>query len=62
MMRLQIVLLELLESGELTLTDSWDIEIKCHDTKDFAELAIEDLSLWLGNLLCLQNIEFNPIQ
>ncbi len=61
-MRLQIVLLELLESGDLSLAEKWNIEIKCHDTKDFAELAIEDLSLWLANLLSLQNIEFEAIQ
>jgi len=61
-MRLQIVLLELLESGDLTLTDHWNFEIKCRDTKDFAEFAIEDISLWLSNLLSLQNIEFAPIK
>jgi len=61
-MRLQILFLELLESGDLSLAEKWNIEIKCHDTKGFADIAIEDLSLWLANLLSLQNIDFETIK
>ncbi|MBN2893042.1 MAG: RecQ family ATP-dependent DNA helicase [Bacteroidales bacterium] len=57
--RFQILILELLESGKLKLDDkSWIIELKENDIKGFADLAIQDLFIWLNHLLKLQKIDF----
>ena len=56
--RFQILILELLERGILKLGDEWNIELLCHDTKGFAELAIEDLIRWFKNLCQLQKLDF----
>jgi ATP-dependent DNA helicase RecQ len=57
-MRIQLVLLELLENGVLTFDNDWNFEIKLHDVVDFIEIAIEDLFLWFHHLYKLQKITF----
>ncbi len=57
--RMQILLLDLLENGYLRLEDShWDFEIKLHDIDEFVESAIEDVFEWLDNILKLQKVPF----
>lgn len=60
--RFQLTILELIESGRLTFDKEWLFEIKTRDTSKFAELAIEDTLLWLRHLYSLQNIEFEPVK
>jgi len=58
--RFQILILKLLEFGKLNLNDEkWNIDLlQDIDTKNFAELAIEDLFIWFEHLLKLQKIDF----
>ena len=58
--RFQILILELLETGKLYLNDeNWTIELKKHENiLNFAELAIQDLFIWFEHLLKLQKIDF----
>jgi len=56
-MRMQLLLLELLENDSLSFEREWLFEIKEHDVKDFAEIAIEDTLLWLHNILNLHGID-----
>jgi len=58
--RIQLLILELLEFGILNFTATWKLELIERDTKDFAHLAIEDLFLWLSNIFRLQKIRFTP--
>lgn len=57
--RFQLLILELLENGILRLNSDWNIELIERDSKDFAELAINDLFLWFKNLFQLHKISFN---
>ena len=57
--RFQLLILDLLESGTLRLNKDWEIELIERDSKDFAELAIQDLFLWFKNLLQLQKVSFS---
>ncbi len=56
-MRMQLLLLELLENDSLSFEREWLFEIKEHDVKGFAELAIEDTLLWLHHILNLHGID-----
>ena len=57
--RFQLFILELLESGNLRFNKDWNIELIERDSKDFADLAIQDLFLWFKNLLQLHKIRFS---
>lgn len=56
-MRMQLLLLELLENDSLSFEREWLFEIKEHDVKGFAEIAIEDTLLWLHHILNLHGID-----
>jgi len=56
--RFQILLLELLIAGKLTLDKSWNFNILSHEElPDFAHLATTDLLIWLDHLWQLKNKE-----
>lgn len=57
-MRMQLLLLDLLETGRLSFNTKWDIEIRDHDSLFIFDLASKDLSIWLENILALQNISY----
>ena len=57
--RFQILILELLKSGKLKITDpKWRFAIKSRDATGFEEIAIKDIFLWLANLFGMRNIKF----
>ncbi len=63
--RIQILILELLDRGVLSLEDrTWRLNIRAHDAESFLEIAIIDLEKWLGNIAALLDIkiEFPEIQ
>lgn len=54
--RFQVLLLELLTHKYLTLDEDWNFNILAHeDLPDFAELAINDLLIWIDKLWQLKN-------
>lgn len=56
-MRFQILVLSLLEKGIISIGEKeWRFNILERDVKGFAELAVEDLLLWLENLINLQKM------
>lgn len=56
--RFQLLVLELLMNGTLTLSEDWNFNIFTDvDLGDFDELAIEDILSWLNNLYLLKNKE-----
>ncbi len=57
-MRLQLLFLDLIEAGVLHFNKKWDIEIRDHESVSVANLAINDLNIWLKNIFALQNINF----
>jgi len=57
--RFQLLILELLERGQLDLQGDWIFEIVEQDISGFAELAIEDTLRWLEHLCNLQSITFS---
>jgi len=60
--RLQILLLELLRRGALSLSDnSWTFQVRCNEAsaKKALELAVEDVINWLSPLCTLLHIDFN---
>mgnify|MGYP001321879177 CR=1 FL=1 len=57
--RFQLTVLSLLETGYLSLgDDEWLFEIFDHDINGYAEPAIEDLMIWFENILQLHKIPF----
>lgn len=56
--RIQLVLLELLENGILSFESDWRLEVKLHDVEEFIELAIEDLFIWFQHIYKLQKVPF----
>jgi len=56
-MRMQLLILELLENDSLSFEREWSFEIKEHDVTGFAEIAIEDTLLWLHHILNLHGID-----
>src|SRR5690606_6579593 len=61
--RFQILILELLESGKINLDDDkWLFEVKNQDINGYENHAIEDVFEWLHHLLKLQKIPFNEPQ
>ncbi|MEA2018071.1 MAG: HAD-IIIA family hydrolase, partial [Campylobacterota bacterium] len=60
--RMQLLLLELLENDTLNFNDDWIFEIREHDVKDFAEIAIEDTLLWLSHLMNLLELDIPKIK
>lgn len=58
--RFQITLLSLLKKGIIKLTDKdWTFNILQRDVQNFAEIAIEDLLIWLENLCKLNKVPYN---
>jgi ATP-dependent DNA helicase RecQ len=55
--RFQITILKLIESGRLKIGTDWKIFIQNHDISNYEELAIKDILIWLKSLLILQQIE-----
>ena len=56
--RFQILLIELLTHSYLTLNKDWNFNILCHeDLPNFAELAINDLLIWIDKLWQLKHKE-----
>jgi ATP-dependent DNA helicase RecQ len=54
--RFQVLLLELLTHKYLTLDEDWNFNILVHEVlPDFAELAINDLLIWIDKLWQLKN-------
>ncbi|MEQ9423783.1 MAG: RecQ family ATP-dependent DNA helicase [Cyclobacteriaceae bacterium] len=60
--RFQLLILELLENGQLSFDKSWNFEILERDIKDFALLAIDDILIWFENIFKLHKIKFNKPQ
>lgn len=61
--RFQILILELLESGTINFDDNkWCFEVKNRDLKGYEDHAIEDLLEWFYHLLKLQKITFKEPQ
>ncbi|MCU0352034.1 MAG: DUF559 domain-containing protein, partial [Flavobacterium sp.] len=61
--RFQILILELLESGKINLDDEkWLFEVKNQDIIGYENHAIEDVFEWLHHLLKLQKVPFNEPQ
>jgi len=61
--RFQILILELLENGTLSLEDEkWIFEVKNHDVTGYENHSIEDVFEWLHYLLKLQKITFKEPQ
>ncbi len=61
--RFQILVLELLKSGVISLTDDeWKFNILNQDVKIPYEIAIQDIKIWLTNILGLQNKSLNDIK
>ena len=56
--RFQLLILELLENGLLSLNKDWDFEIFSRDILGFEKIAIEDLMIWFSHILKLHKIEF----
>lgn len=58
--RFQVLILELLESGIISLdSEKWLFEVKNQDVNGYENHSIEDLFEWLHHLLKLQKITFN---
>lgn len=61
--RFQVLLLELLESGKISLEDDkWIFEVKNQDVNGYEHHSIEDIFEWLHHILKLQKITFNKPQ
>jgi len=61
--RFQVLVLELLETGLMSLADDkWIFEVKNHDVSGYENHAIEDIFEWFHFLLKLQKIPFNEPQ
>jgi ATP-dependent DNA helicase RecQ len=58
--RFQLLILELLEFGIIEFNKPWQFELIERDAKDFAQIAINDLYLWLKNIFKLHKIKFTP--
>lgn len=57
--RFQILILELLINDYISLNDkTWRFNILERDIKDFSDLAIQDLFLWIENLCQLRKLDF----
>ena len=58
--RIQILILSLLERGIIKLDDDiWKINILQREGLDVIDIAIEDLFIWLKNICILDNIKIN---
>ena len=60
--RFQLLILELLENGQLHFDKNWNFEILERDTKNFAQLAIDDILIWFESIFKLHKIKFNKPQ
>ena len=56
--RLQILILELLEKGLLSFSKEWKFELHSHDIMEFADLAIRDIFHWFEPIFQLQKIRW----
>jgi len=57
-MRFQLLILDLIDNGRLSLDKRWDIELYEYDVSGFSNLAIDDIFIWLEHILKLQKISF----
>ena len=58
--RLQVLILELLDRGVLSLDNKiWDFNVYGKNISDSFELAIKDLELWIGHIAALFNLSIN---
>ena len=57
--RFQLIILELLESGLLSLDKDWSLELIERDVSGFAKLAIDDLLIWFEHILKLHKVSFS---
>ncbi|MBI35726.1 MAG: haloacid dehalogenase [Flavobacteriales bacterium] len=57
--RFQLLIIELLMNGKLNLEKDWKIEILNKDVVNYEKNAIEDIFIWLKNLLQLHKIPFS---
>lgn len=61
--RFQLFFLELLDRGVLSFDDkSWSFNVLAADTKNFIELSLMDLELWISNIAVLFNTSINMPQ
>lgn len=59
--RFQILIIELLFNGKLSLNSkSWKIEVLNRDVSNYELLAFNDLMLWFKHIFNLQKISFEP--
>jgi ATP-dependent DNA helicase RecQ len=56
--RVQLLILELLERKTLEFDKDWNIELKQKDVKDFIDIAINDLFIWFDNIFKLLRLKF----
>lgn len=56
--RMQLLILELLERKILKFDSIWNIELKQRDVKDFIHTALNDLFIWFDNIFMLLNLKF----
>ncbi|MCW3463484.1 DEAD/DEAH box helicase [Chitinophaga nivalis] len=58
-MRLQLLILELLINGQLSIAaDTWQLHLQERDVSGFASLALQDLLMWLAPLCQLRKLPF----
>lgn len=57
--RLQILILELLERGMLHATKDWNFELYSPEINDFADLAIQDLFNWMEPIYQLHKVKWS---
>jgi len=63
--RFQLLILELLEIGELEFDKDWDFELLKRDfefNEKVLRLAVKDIFIWFKHLLILQKIEYKETQ
>lgn len=59
-MRFQILILELIDSGILNLDEKeWILNVRNRDISGYEKYAIEDVFIWLKHICALQKIDFN---
>lgn len=61
-LRFQLLILELLEQGMISFSESWEFSVFCDEQEVFEIEACEDLFLWFENLFRLQRIAFRKPQ
>lgn len=57
-LRFQIAILELMDTGKVNFEDFWDISVFDNEQEPFEDIAIQDLFIWFEHLLNLQHLKF----